>query len=48
MKNRKKNIIKCFFTTLQIFSKAAQAQLREIFYDYKAIRWENYHKVVLA
>jgi hypothetical protein len=43
---KRKNIIKCFFTTVQIFSKAAQAQLRERASDYKEVRWDNYHKVV--
>jgi hypothetical protein len=42
----KKNIIKCLSTTVQIFSKAAQAQLRERAYVYKAVRCDNYHKVV--
>jgi hypothetical protein len=46
MKKQKKKIIKCFSTTVQIFSKAAQAQLRDTAYDYKVVRWDNYHKVV--
>jgi hypothetical protein len=48
MKKQKKKNIKCFSTTVQIFSKAAQAQLRERAYDYKVVRWDNYHKVVSA
>jgi hypothetical protein len=48
MKKKEKNIIKCLSTTVQIFSKAAQAQLREKAYDYKAVWWDMYHKVVSA
>jgi hypothetical protein len=48
MKKIEKKIIKCLSKTVQIFSKAAQAQLRETAYAYKEVRWDMYHKVVLA